>query len=162
MHTGFYDLQIRCQGDMSIFLEILDSIEKELPVSVCADCFEPAIVTVGSFLQGYCVSLAKKFADRFKLPAAVLIDQDGELVHTYNFRHLKNGRTLYLDVRGVTDDCKLFLEPFPKVNRAEEDFQMMMKRQPDWAFPEDEISKAMVDWLFENYLDFYLPIAENK
>lgn len=160
MFTGFYELQRTYHGDMQVFFDRLDSIETELRLTDSKAPDEPLSVAVGSFLQGFCVNLAKEFNRKYGLPIAVLTDETGELVHAYNYRELSAGTRLYLDARGVTDSRELFLEPFQayyeKLNEA--DFEAIMKNMPEWAFPDDEISDAMINWLLSNFQEFYQPV----
>lgn len=71
IYTGFYRIQIECRGNMREFTDRLEEMEATLPVSIAEERFEPAVVSVGSFLLGYCVHLAKALrrnADFLLLP----------------------------------------------------------------------------------------------
>lgn len=161
MFTGFYELQHAYHGDMQGFFDRLDSIETELRLTDSKASDEPLSVSVGSFFQGFCVNLAKEFNRRCGLPIAALTDETGELVHAYNYRELPNGTCLYLDARGVTDSRELFLEPFQAHKKLDEaDFETTLKNMPEWAFPDDEISAAMINWLLSNFQEFYQPVVD--
>ena len=80
MRNGFYTIQEQYKGDMPGFLEALDNIEVELPI--CIDSSgDPAVASVGSFLQGFCGELAKYFCRECDLPIGILYDQDNEGLH---------------------------------------------------------------------------------
>lgn len=161
MFTDFYELQHVYRGDMQGFFNRLDSIETELRLTDSKVPDEPLSVSVGSFLQGFCVNLAKEFNRKYGLPIAVLTDETGELVHAYNYRELPNGARLYLDARGVTNNRELFLEPFQTHKELDEaDFETTLKNMPEWAFPDDEISAAMINWILSNFQEFYRPIID--
>ena len=79
IYTGFYRIQIECRGNMREFTDRLEEMEATLPVSIAEERFEPAVVSVGSFLLGYCVHLAKALRAKCGLPAFALVDRGGEL-----------------------------------------------------------------------------------
>ena len=156
IYTGFYRIQIECRGNMREFIDRLEKIEATLPVSVSKEQFEPAVVSVGSFLQGYCVHLAKALRAKYGLPAFALVERSGELVHAYNIKWTPDSGKLYFDARGITDSSDLFMEPFqgsPDLKEAELD--TVLETMPQWTFPEDEISDAMVRWFVENHMDIW-------
>ena len=114
------------------------------------------MVSVGSFLLGYCVHLAKALRAKCGLPAFALVDRGGELVHAYNIKWIPDSEKLYFDARGITDSSDLFMEPFqgsPDLKEAELD--TVLETMPQWAFPEDEISDAMIRWFVENHMDIW-------
>ena len=142
IYTGFYRIQIECRGNMREFTDRLEKMEATLPVSVSEERFEPVVVSVGSFLQGYCVHLAKALRAKYGLPAFALVDRSGELVHAYNIKW--------------TPDSDLFMEPFQgSSDWKETELDTALENMPQWAFPEDEISDAMVRWFVENYTDIW-------
>lgn len=149
MYTGYYELQKQCKREGRSFFDALDSIEADLdiPISDCAPT-ESASVAVGSFMQGFCFHLAKRLQKRYGLEIGILY-VDGEYSHAFNILE-KDGRRLYLDARGFTDDFDLFAEPFEAealrvVPLAESGIE---KELPAWATDEDRISDAMLAWLF--------------
>ena len=71
IYTGFYRIQIECRGNMREFTDRLEEMEATLPVSIAEERFEPAVVSVGSFLLGYwCIwqRLCGRNADFLLLP----------------------------------------------------------------------------------------------
>ncbi len=167
MKSGFYDLQENFSGDMRGFLDSLDSIEAELSINISLEpgVFEPAVVGVGSFMQGYCGHLALRMADTYGLDIYA-IQANGELTHIFNTFHSPDGNLCYLDARGVTDDVSLFVEPFradtfsiigPMTRREAED----RMNAEGWAFVEDEISNAMVDWLTSKFAKNFAPAIDS-
>ena len=156
IYTGFYRIQIECRGNMREFTDRLEEMEATLPVSIAEERFEPAVMSVGSFLLGYCVHLAKALRAKCGLPAFALVDRGGELVHAYNIKWIPDSEKLYFDARGITDSSDLFMEPFqgsPDLKEAELD--TVLETMPQWAFPEDEISDAMIRWFVENHMDIW-------
>lgn len=162
MRNGFYTLQEQCKGDMPAFLEKLDSIETELPITIDASG-DLATVSIGSFLQGFCGELAKYFNRECGLPIGILYDPNGtdmRLYHVFNV-FTEGSVTYYLDARGITDDLKLFMEPFAGPNRDlkivssfyESDTKAMFG--DEWDFPEDNISDAMIRWLLTSFPENY-------
>lgn len=141
---------------MREFTDRLEEMEATLPVSIAEERFEPAVMSVGSFLLGYCVHLAKALRAKCGLPAFALVDRGGELVHAYNIKWIPDSEKLYFDARGITDSSDLFMEPFqgsPDLKEAELD--TVLETMPQWAFPEDEISDAMIRWFVENHMDIW-------
>ena len=156
IYTGFYRIQIECRGNMREFTDRLEKIEATLPVSVSEKRSEPAVVSAGSFLQGYCVHLAKALQAKYGLPAFALVDRGGELVHAYNIKWTPDNGKLYFDARGITDRIDLFTEPFQgSPDLKETELDTVLETVPQWAFPEDEISDAMVRWFVKNYMDIW-------
>ena len=156
IYTGFYRIQIECHGTMREFTDRLEEMEATLPVSISEERFEPVVVSVGSFLQGYCVHLAKALRAKYGLPAFALVDRSGELVHAYNIKWTPDSEKLYFDARGITDSSDLFMEPFQgSSDWKETELDTALENMPQWAFPEDEISDAMVRWFVENYTDIW-------
>ena len=162
IYTGFYRIQIECRGNMREFTDRLEKMEATLPVSASEERFEPAVVSAGSFLQGYCVHLAKALQEKYVLPAFALVDRSGEVVHAYNIKWTPDSGELYFDARGITDSSDLFMEPFQgSPDLKETALDTVLETMPQWAFPEDEISDAMVRWFVENYTDIWR-MKENK
>lgn len=161
MRNGFYTLQEQCKGDMPAFLEKLDSIETELPITIDASG-DLATVSVGSFLQGFCGELAKYFNRECGLPIGILCDSDGIdicLLHVFNV-FTEGYTTYYLDGRGITDDLALFEQPFLGPNKlkimspsSEAEAKAMFG--DEWDFPEDDISDAMIRWLLTSFPENY-------
>lgn len=78
------------------------------------------------------------------------------MVHAYNIKWIPDSEKLYFDARGITDSSDLFMEPFqgsPDLKEAELD--TVLETMPQWAFPEDEISDAMIRWFVENHMDIW-------
>ena len=162
IYTGFYRIQIECRGNMREFTDRLEEMEATLPVSIAEERFEPAVVSVGSFLQGYCVHLAKALRAKCGLPAFALVDRGGELVHAYNIKWTPDEGKLYFDARGITDRSDLFIEPFQGLPDLKETaLDTVLETVPQWTFMEDEVSDAMVRWFVENYTDIWR-MKENK
>jgi len=134
---------------MDDFLQAMDQIESELPVSCSASSDEPAVVSIGSFLQGFCGNLARHFHDKYNLPIGVL-SVNGEMFHVFNYV-TKDETRYYLDVRGVTDEWDCFIAPFQQKEIKFEDAEEFYGQPelPANVFPEDAISDAMLDWLLE-------------
>lgn len=134
---------------MDDFLRAMDQIEAELPVSCSASSDDPAVVSIGSFLQGFCGNLARYFHDKYNLPIGVL-SVNGEMFHVFNYV-TKDETRYYLDVRGVTDEWDCFIALFQQddvqFESAEEFYGQ--PELPANVFPEDAISDAMLDWLLE-------------
>lgn len=161
---GFYPVQQKFDGDMEAFLEAMDSIEGELPVNVCQDpgSFETAVVSVGSFLQGgYFGHLALHFADTHGFDICALrVDED--LLHVFNTFRSDSGDLCYLDARGITANADQFLEPFGAdiscisgpYTRSE---VVDLMKACGMEFVEDEISRAMVNWLVDSFTNNYDP-----
>lgn len=161
MKNGFYALQEQYKGDTFAFLKALDNIESELPI--CIDSSgDPAVVSVGSFLQGFCGELAKYFNRERDLPIGILYDQGGTdicLLHVFNV-FTEGSTTYYLDGRGITDDLALFEQPFLGPNKlkimspsSEAEAKAMFG--DEWSFPEDNISDAMIRWLLTSFPENY-------
>lgn len=162
MKNGFYGLQERYKGNMPGFLKALDNIEAELPISIDKDG-DPAIVSVGSFLQGFCGELAKYFGRESGLPIGVLYDPNGtdiRLLHVFNV-FVDGSTSYYLDARGVTSDFNLFVAPFAGPNRdlkiVSPSYESKAKAMfgDEWDFPEDNISDAMIRWLLTSFPENY-------
>lgn len=162
MRNGFYILQEQCKGDMSAFLEKLDSIETELPITIDASG-DLATVSVGSFLQGFCGELAKYFHRECDLPIGILYDPNGtdmRLYHVFNV-FTEGSVTYYLDARGITDDLKLFMEPFAGADKVLRTIGITNAAEAkamfgdEWDFPEDNISDAMIRWLLTSFPENY-------
>lgn len=171
MRNGFYALQEQYKGNMSAFLEKLDSIEAELPIPI-DESGDLASVAVGSFLQGFCGQLAKYFhrkctAKYFQrdvsLSFGVLYDPNGtdmRLIHVFNV--FTEGSTMYyLDARGITDNYDLFAALF---SHPGEDLKLAFPFSEaeaksmfgdEWDFPEDNISDAMIRWLLTSFPENY-------
>ena len=129
---------------------------------IAEERFEPAVVSVGSFLLGYCVHLAKALRAKCGLPAFALVDRGGELVHAYNIKWTPDKGKLYFDARGITDRSDLFIEPFQGLPDLKETaLDTVLETVPQWTFMEDEVSDAMVRWFVENYTDIWR-MKENK
>lgn len=163
MRNGFYALQEQYKGDTFAFLKALDNIEAELPI--CIDSSgDPAVVSVGSFLQGFCGELAKYFERECGLPIGILYDSgDTELLHVFNV-FMEGSMTYYLDARGITDDLSLFEQPFLGPNElkfmypsSETEAKAMFG--DEWDFPEDKISDAMIRWLLTSFPENYKHLA---
>ena len=161
MRNGFYTIQEQYKGDMPGFLKALDNIEAELPI--CIDSSgDPAVVSVGSFLQGFCGELAKYFNRECGLPIGILYDQDGIdicLLHVFNV-FTEGSTTYYLDARGITDDLALFEQPFRGPSKLKivcpiYDAEAKAMFGDEWDFPEDSISDAMVRWLLTSFPENY-------
>lgn len=162
MKNGFYGLQEQYKGNMPGFLKALDNIEAELPISIGKDG-DPAIVSVGSFLQGFCGELAKYFGRESSLPIGVLYDPYGtdiRLLHVFNV-FVDSSTIYYLDARGVTSDFNLFVAPFARPNRdlkiVSPCYESGAKAMfgDEWDFPEDDISDAMIRWLLTSFPENY-------
>lgn len=162
MRNGFYILQEQYKGDTSGFLKALDNIEAELPIRIDASG-DLATVSVGSFLQGFCGELAKYFHRECSLPIGILYDPNGadmRLLHVFNV-FTEGSAAYYLDVRGITDDSKLFMAPFDEPGKdlkiwfpiSEADAKAMFG--DEWSFPEDNISDAMIRWLLTSFPENY-------
>lgn len=63
------------------------------------------------FLHGYCDIFACMLHDKYGYPIEKIIDEDGLLIHAYCVCKQYN-RTLYMDIRGATDNWEEFLEEF--------------------------------------------------
>lgn len=146
MKTTLYFMQEK-YSDIDEFLDKLDEFEGELTVSCSPDDDTPAVVSIGSFLQGFCGNLARYFHEEYHLPIGVL-SANGEMMHVFNYA-CKDGYRYYFDVRGVTDDWDAFIAPFQQnglhFETAEEHYGSA--EIPANFFPEDEISAAMIQWL---------------
>ena len=162
MKNGFYTLQEQCKGDMPAFLEKLDSIETELPITIDASG-DLATVSIGSFLQGFCGELAKYFKRECDLPIGILYDPNGtdmRLYHVFNV-FTEGSVTYYLDARGITDDLKLFMEPFAGADKELRAIGITNAAEAkamfgdEWDFPEDNISNAMIRWLLTSFPENY-------
>ena len=159
MRNGFYTIQEQYKGDMPGFLEALDNIEAELPVCI-ASSGDPAVVSVGSFLQGFCGELAKYFERECSLPIGILYDSgDTELLHVFNV-FTEGSTTYYLDARGITDDLTLFEQPFLgpnelKITSPSSEAEAKAMFGDEWDFPEDNISDAMIRWLLTSFPENY-------
>lgn len=148
MKTGLYFVQEKFQGRMQEFIGSLDSIEEELSVSCSEQENDPAVVSIGSFLQGFCGNLASYFHERNGLPVGVLT-AEGEMVHVFNYAN-RNGTRYYLDVRGMTNEWDSFVEIFERENMEFHTAEKYYGSEvaPSDIFPEDDISRAMIEWLF--------------
>lgn len=169
MRNGFYGLQEQYKSNMPGFLKALDNIEAELPISIGKDG-DPAIVSVGSFLQGFCGELAKYFNRECGLPIGILCDSDGIdicLLHVFNV-FTEGSTTYYLDGRGITDDLALFEQPFLglfeqpffgpnklKIMSPSSEVKAKAMFGDEWDFPEDKISDAMIRWLLTSFPENY-------
>lgn len=161
MRNGFYTIQEQYKGDMPGFLEALDNIEAQLPICI-ASSGDPAVVSVGSFLQGFCGELAKHFNRERDLPIGILYDQDGTdicLLHVFNV-FTEGSTTYYLDARGITDDLTLFEQPFLgpnelKITYPSSEAEAKALFGDEWSFPEDNISDAMIRWLLTSFPENY-------
>lgn len=169
MKNGFYGLQEQYKGNMPGFLKALDNIEAELPISIDKDG-DPAIVSVGSFLQGFCGELAKHFEREYGLPIGILYDPNGtdvRLLHVFNV-FTEGSTTYYLDARGITDDLSLFEQPFLalfeqpflgpnklKIMSPSSEAEAKAMFGDEWSFPEDNISDAMIRWLLTSFPENY-------
>lgn len=161
MRNGFYILQDQYKGDTSGFLDALDNIDAELPICI-DDSGDPAQVSVGSFMQGFCGELAKHFEREYGLPIGILYDPNGtdvRLLHVFNV-FTEGSTTYYLDARGITDDLALFEQPFLGPNKlkimspsSEAEAKAMFG--DEWSFPEDNISDAMIRWLLTSFPENY-------
>lgn len=109
-------------------------------------------VSIGSFLFGYCVNLARELHRRYGYAYEMLM-VNGEFVHLYTVANI-NGQTHYIDARGMTSFFSEFAMPFllgpscsyqriPSTNPA---VQAIIDDQQ--YFPDDAISDAMLQWLF--------------
>lgn len=159
MRNGFYTIQEQYKGDIPGFLEALDGIEDVLPV--CIDSSgDPALVSVGSFLQGFCGELAKYFERECGLPIGILYDSgDTELLHVFNV-FTEGSTTYYLDARGITDNLSLFEQPFLGPNKLKimypsSEMEAKAMFGDEWDFPEDKISGAMIRWLLTSFPENY-------
>lgn len=161
MRNGFYTIQEQYKGDMPGFLEALDNIEAQLPICI-ASSGDPAVVSVGSFLQGFCGELAKHFNRERDLPIGILYDQGGTdicLLHVFNV-FTEASTTYYLDARGITDDLALFEQPFLgpnalKIMSPSSEVEAKAMFGDEWDFPEDKISDAMIRWLLTSFPENY-------
>lgn len=163
MRNGFYILQEACKGDMPTFLEELDNMQAELPIQIDEDG-DLAVVSVGSFLQGFCGELAKYFEREYGIPIGILYDPSGadiRLLHVFNV-FTEGSVTYYLDARGITDDPKLFMEPFAEPGRdlkmigfPSSEAEAKAAFGDEWDFPEDNISDAMIRWLLTSFPENY-------
>lgn len=113
MKNGFYGLQVQYKGNMPGFLKALDNIEAELPISINKDG-DLAVVSVGSFLQGFCGELAKYFNRECGLPIGILCDSDGIdicLLHVFNV-FTEGSTTYYLDAAASQTIWPCLSSPF--------------------------------------------------
>lgn len=159
MYNGFYEMQQSFTGNTRGFMEALDNIEAELPLTP---------VSIGSFLQGgFHGHLALRLADTHGLDVCAMHDGE-DLLHVFNTFRSPSGQLCYLDARGVTDDPDLFLAPFegdvsmlsgPYTRKETE----QLIRDSSWAaFEEDAISNSMVDWILAAYPDNFAPALQCK
>lgn len=161
MRNGFYILQEACKGDIPAFLEELENMQAELPIQIDGDG-DLAVVSAGSFLQGFCGELAKYFNRECGLPIGILYDQDGTdicLLHVFNV-FAEGSTTYYLDARGITDDLTLFEQPFLgpnalKIMSPSSEAEAKAMFGDEWSFPEDNISDAMIRWLLTSFPENY-------
>jgi len=159
MKNGFYEMQESFSSNMAAFMEKLDNIEAELPLTP---------VSIGSFFQGgFHGHLALRLADTHGLDVCAMHDGE-DLLHVFNTFRSPSGQLCYLDARGVTDDADLFLAPFdgdvsmlsgPYTRKETE----QMIRDSGWAvFEEDAISNSMVDWILSSYSENFAPALQAK
>lgn len=174
MRNGFYALQEKYKGNTPGFLEALENIDAELPIQI-DEGGDLAVVSVGSFMQGFCGELAKYFNRECGLPIAILYAPDGtdiRLLHVFNV-FTEGFTTYYLDARGITDDLSLFEQPFAEPNSSELFHSFAGKPRQlkivspaseaeakamfgdEWDFPEDNISEAMIRWLLTHFPENY-------
>lgn len=148
MKTTLYFVQERYQN-MDDFLLALDQVESELPASCSGSSYDPAVVSIGSFLQGFCGNLARYFHAKYGLPIGIL-SVNGEMFHIFNYV-TKGEIRYYLDVRGVTDEWDCFIAPFQQDEAQFESAEEFYGQSelPSDVFPEDTISDAMLNWLLE-------------
>lgn len=161
MRNGFYALQEKYKGNTPGFLEALENIDAELPIQI-DEGGDLAVVSVGSFMQGFCGELAKYFNRECGLPIAILYAPDGtdiRLLHVFNV-FTEGFTTYYLDARGITDDLDLFEQPFSGPNELKivsptSEAEAKALFRDEWDFPEDNISDAMICWLLTSFPENY-------
>lgn len=148
--SPYYSLQrdYAASGRLGIFIDALDSMEcKALPVPMKNGRANVVSVSVASFLLGFCGHLAKYWAREHGFPICVLFDGT-ELVHAFNIATTQDGRAVFLDARGATLNLEEFLSPFSRQYlRLDMNGESSVEQVPDWVFPEDEYSEAMISWL---------------
>lgn len=64
------------------------------------------------FLHGMCDVFARYMAHTYGLRQEAILDDEGRLIHAYCMAQTPTGTTLFLDVRGWTDDYDEFLSEF--------------------------------------------------
>lgn len=140
MTKGFF-------GPNARTFEELDAMEGTAMVGETCYSF-----SIGSFLFGYCVNLARALHRQYGYAYEMLM-VNGEFAHLYTVVNV-NGQTHYIDARGMTSFFSEFAMPFllgpscsyqriPGTNPA---VQAVIDDQI--YFPDDAISEAMLQWLF--------------
>lgn len=148
--SPYYSLQreMTAAGKLGMFIDTMDGIEaKDLAVHMRDHRVNYVTVSVASFLLGFCGHLAKYWERKHGFPIYVLLDRD-ELVHVFNCAITMDGRTVFLDARGATTNLEEFAAPFCRTHlMLVTDGKDALEHVPDWVFPEDEYSEAMISWL---------------
>lgn len=109
-------------------------------------------VSIGSFLFGYCVNLARELHRRYGY-AYEMLTVGGNFVHLYNVV-VVDGRKHYIDARGTTSFFSEFAMPFllgpscPYEQISGTDPAVRAVIDDQMQFPDDAISDAMLQWLF--------------
>lgn len=154
--SPYYELQRKMEGDMTTFLELLDQEETDcLEVQMKSGWTQICCASVASFLLGFCGHLAKHWHQEYGFPVLV-IESRNEVIHICNWAIGPNGKYVYLDARGATTSFAELVQPFALDQlTVYTDTDPALKSVPAWAFKEDEISDAMIDWLVRRYPSAY-------
>lgn len=64
-----------------------------------------------NYLHGYCDDFAMALSEAFGYEIETVHNGDGKLIHAYCVDNTC-GKTVYIDIRGITSDLKLFYEEF--------------------------------------------------
>lgn len=150
--SPFYELQEKMASNMHAFMAELEAVESDnLRVRLKDGSYVYAAVSVASFLCGFCGELAKYWLRAYGFPILAVMEGDA-LLHVFNYAIGPKGENVYLDARGATTSLEALLAPFQRENlillTSGED---ALKHVPDWAFPEDEYSEAMINWLLMRF-----------
>lgn len=63
------------------------------------------------FIEGWCLTFATVLSNRFGYDIEYLYNRSDKLVHAY-CKTVKDGKTYFIDVRGVTEDYNELVRPF--------------------------------------------------
>ena len=64
------------------------------------------------FLHGCCDQFAAALSDYFGYEIEYVVGNDGNLIHAYCVKEMKDGTVCYIDARGITTDAEAFFDEF--------------------------------------------------
>ena len=151
MHNGFY---LRAEKAGHPKEDIVDILEPSFTYA-CKDGF---CIKGGMFLHGICDIFAEALHRKYGYELHQVNDEGNYLVHAFCTAK-KNGKTVYVDVRGMTTDYEEFICPFDDFFPTEEERKRILPYDAKNLeyYESGYVKEALVaaDKMLENNREYY-------